>query len=346
MEKIRLGIIGIGRMGITHYSIINEHPRIQIVAVVEPSQVIVGFLRKFVRSLNVYSDYKQLFKKELLDAIIVCTPPGLNHSVILEAGRKGIAVFAEKPFVVKKAEALELTTLFSQNKIVNQVGYVNRFNDIFIKVKEMVELHLIGEIISFKSEMNSRTILKPSNDASGWRSSPTTGGGALFEIGSHAIDLIVYFLGKPDKVVGSFMKKIYSKNVEDAVVSTFLYKDGMVGTLNINWSDESYRKPSNQIELFGTFGKIIANQYGIKLFLKEGKEKMGYKAGWNSVYITDVFKPVPFYVRGNEFTAQLYHFVECVLDNSIKNICSFTDAVSTLEVIENINNDFMNNGKL
>jgi predicted dehydrogenase len=133
--------------------------------------------------------------------------------------------------------------------------------------------------------------------------------------------------------------------VEDTVIATLLYKNNVSGTLNVNWSDESYRKPTNKIEIFGTEGKILADQHGIKIYCKNDIPKLKLKEGWNSLYITDVFKPVPFYVRGNEFTSELYHFVDCIQNKGLKNRCSFRDATSTLEEIEAILDDYELNGK-
>ena len=69
------------------------------------------------------------------------------------------------------------------------------------------------------------------------------------------------------------------------------------------------------------------------------------RQGWNTLYITDIFKPVPFYVRGNEFTRQLYHFIDCIQGKTEKNQCSFSDGVSTLNVIENLFSDYEQNAK-
>jgi predicted dehydrogenase len=192
--------------------------------------------------------------------------------------------------------------------------------------------------------MYSRTITK-SEEGNTWRDSGEKGGGALFEVASHAIDLVNFLIGKPAKVTGSSLTQIYSKNVEDAVNATFLYQNGISGTLNVNWSDESYRKPTNKIELFGSKGKILADQHGLKIFLKAPLPFFNLREGWNSINITDIFRPVPFYVRGNEFTSQLYHFVDCITDSTLKNSCSFRDGADALDVIERIFNDFEQNGK-
>lgn len=344
MAKINLGIIGIGRMGITHFSIINSHPDVSIKAVVDTSGLILSLFDKYIKGVNTYKDYTDLFKSETLDAVIICTPPTLHYPIAIEAAKKNIHVFSEKPFTTKKILGKELAELFEQKGLVNQVGYVNRFNDVFAKVKEYLELGIIGNVIRFKSEMFSRTITK-AEEGNTWRDSHENGGGALFEVASHAIDLIIFLVGKPDKITGSSLSKVYSKNVEDTVFATMLYKSGISGTLNVNWSDESYRKPTNKIEIFGTEGKILADQHGIKIYMKNANSEHNLKEGWNSIYITDVFKPVPFYVRGNEFTSELYHFIECINDRKIKNRCSFGDATGTLEAIEAILNDYEQNGK-
>jgi scyllo-inositol 2-dehydrogenase (NADP+) len=193
--------------------------------------------------------------------------------------------------------------------------------------------------------MFSCTITR-SGESSGWRSSRINGGGATFEMASHAIDLVNYLIGKPDKVTGSSLNYLYSENVEDAVSSTFLYKSGMSGTIYINWSDPSYRKPTNKIEIFGDGGRIIADQHSLKIYMNQRNEKYGLTRGWNTIYITDIFKPVPFYVRGNEFTRQLYHFVDCITGKEPFNKCSFADGLRTHEIISDIFNDYEKNGNL
>jgi len=343
-NKIKLAIIGIGRMGITHYSIINTHPAVIIKAVVDSSSLVTNLIHKYINTIHTYTDYNDLFENENLDAIIICTPPTLHYPIAIKAYEKEIHVFSEKPFTTKKKKAEELAELFEQKHLVNQVGYVNRFNDIFKAVKRYINKGIIGNVINFKSEMYSRTITK-SEEGKTWRDSRENGGGAVFEVASHAIDLVNFLIGKPDKVTGSCMTSIFSKNVEDAVNATLLYKNGISGTLNVNWSDESFRKPTNKIEIFGSQGKILADQHGIKIFMKKKSPENNLREGWNTIYITDVFKPVPFYVRGNEFTAQLYHFIDCITGKEKRNSCTFRDAAATLEILEAIFNDYELNGK-
>jgi len=339
---IKIGVIGAGRMGITHYSIINSHPDITISSVADPSGLILSMMKKYL-PVKTFKDYHDLLKEDKPDALLVCTPPNLHYDILKKAAEQHIHVFAEKPYTTDFKKSQELARLFNKKGLINQVGYVNRFNDIFSEVRRLVQEDVIGDLIRFKSEMFSCTVVKP-DDGDGWRGSRESGGGAVYEMASHAIDLVNYIVGKPDKVMGSSLNNIYSKKVEDAVSSTFVYRNGCSGTIYINWSDESYRKPTNKIELFGKKGKILADQHSYKIFCNQANPQYDFRQGWNTRYITDVFNNVPFYVRGNEFTSQLYHFVDCIQNPGTKNLCSFNDGADAHEVMDRIFNDFAING--
>jgi predicted dehydrogenase len=340
----KIAIIGAGRMGITHYSIINSHPGVEVISVADPSPLVLKMMNKYLPVLT-FKNYDDLFEHSAPEAVLVCTSPALHFPIIKKAAQRGAHVFVEKPFTTRYSDATELAEMYSALHLVNQVGYVNRFNDVFSLVREYVDCGLIGKVIRFKSEMFSCTISR-ADESSGWRARRETGGGALLEMASHAIDLVNYLIGKPDKVVGSSLNRVYSKNVEDTVSSTFLYKNGICGTIYINWSDTSFRKPTNKIEIFGDGGRILADQYSMKIYMNRPSEQYKFQHGWNSLFITDIFKPVPFYVRGNEFTNQLYHFVKCIQDKDFSCQCSFADGVNVLEIIEKIITDYELNGRV
>lgn len=335
---LNVGIIGAGRMGITHMSILGPNPNIKITAISDPSKLIGGLFSKYFKDIKVYSDYSEMIRNEDLDGLVVSTPPNLHKKICAEAIEKGINLFVEKPFTTSFTESNDLAKKINKANLVGQVGYVNRFNDMFVKAKELVQKDVIGDVIRFKSEMFSYTVGKP-DEGEGWRGKIESGGGALFEMGSHAIDLVNYIIDLPNNVTGSVLNKVYSKNVEDIVSSTFHYNSGITGTLYVNWIDSSYRKPSNKIEIFGIKGKILVSQHELKIFMNDDNNEYNLRTGWNTIYITDIFKNVPFYVRGNEFTSQLFHFVDNIIDRSIQNVCSFQDAANTQSVMGDIRKD-------
>ena len=161
----------------------------------------------------------------------------------------------------------------------------------------------------------------------------------MYEFASHGIDLVVYLLDRPDAVVGSVLQSIHSSEGDDLVSSTFLYNKGFSGTILGNWSDETYRKPTNIVKIMGTAGKIIADKHAYKIYLKEAKPEKGYEKGWNTRYLTDFAKSVRFYVRGNEFTRQLDYFIDCIENKHAENLASFAEGLKTDRVMEEITSD-------
>jgi predicted dehydrogenase len=337
-NKIRVAIVGAGRMGITHYSILNAHPDVAITAVAETTPMVSAFLDKYLGA-RTYKDHARLLEKEALDAVLVCTPPALNQRILLDVARAGAHVFVEKPGTLASAEAAGLAERFEAQGLVNQVGYVNRFNDVFVKARELVSAGVLGEVIRFRSEMYSRTILAE-EEGSSWRAERASGGGAVYEMASHCIDLANFLFGRPRAVTGTCLSRVFSARVEDVASTSLLYQGGAVGSLYVNWSDASCRKPTNRLEVFGKRGRLLADQYELKVYLREADEGRGLRAGWNSRFITDLFTPVPFYVRGLEFTAQLHHFIECIRSaGALKARCTLRDAAATLAVVEEMFRD-------
>jgi predicted dehydrogenase len=254
--------------------------------------------------------------------------------MIEAALERDLSIFVEKPFTLDAAEARRFAERSTTKKTsFHQVGYVARFGDVYMKVKEMLQGGLLGRIMSFQAEFHGCTVLKKENGA-GWRGERKTGGGCLHEFGSHAVDMAVNLFGKPLKVIGSSLSPIYSEQVEDMVRTTLLFDNGIVGGLYVNWSDPSHRKPMLKMDILGDQGRIQADFYGLKLFMN--KENPSYKKGWNTLNLPDLMQPVPFYVRGAEFTRQLYAFAEGVRDPSSQNLCSFADGAATQEVIDMI----------
>lgn len=330
---LRGGIIGFGRMGLTHFSILNNHPEVQFVAIADSSSFMLKNIRDYM-GLETFKDYRKMINKMDLDFVIVATPTIAHAENVKYSIENGLHVFVEKPFALNPEQGREILEMLKGRDLVNQVGYVVRFNDVFIQVRKHLEDGLIGDLVSFKMEMYGPTVLKDAK--SGWRSKKTEGGGCLYDFASHPVDLINHIVGPPKSVAGSVLKRIYSANVEDAVTSTFLYENGLSGALLANWSDPSYRKPTYRMELLGRKGKIVADLHAYKVFTREDSKCGQFTKGWNNRYVTDFVEPVRFYVRGYEFTRQLDYFIDCILNNSIDNVCSFADGLRTDTVIDQI----------
>ena len=331
MDKVRIGIIGMGRMGITHYSIINTHPS-------DTSTMITDMLRKYIPTLKTYADYKDLLNAKDIDGVIVCTPSSLHYPVCKLAGENGIAVFCEKPFTTSPDLANELADMFEAKGLVNQVGYVNRYNQVFNRIKEYIDNDVIGKVRFVNGGFYSATVTKPQT-AKGWRSKRENGGGVTYEMGAHIFDVLNYLLGCQERVMGSAMTSMFSTTVEDICSANVLYKDGIIASVNVNWSDITYRKPMMKLEIDGEKGKIMADFYGMKVFLREKNEQFNLAEGWTSMPRNLIPVNTKFYVRGAHFSDQLYDFADAIKEGRASKGCSFRKAAETQELIHSIFNN-------
>ena len=333
------GFIGFGRMGITHFSILNSHPLVKIVAVSDQSRHMLSILKKNT-SVTPYFDYRKMINAEALDFVVISTPSDSHAEIVRAAIDNDLHTFVEKPFALTVTEGQKTLAHLGGKKLINQVGYVNRFNEVFMEVKKLIKAGVIGTVKNFRSEMYGATLVKDSKAS--WRGKKKTGGGCMYEFASHCIDLAIYLVGLPSKVAGSVMESIFSLEVEDLVSSTFLYDSGCTGTIMVNWSDESCRKPTNIFTILGTEGKIIADKHAFKIYLRASNDVYGFHKGWNTKYITDIAQSVRFYVRGNEFTRQLDYFIDCIEQGKQENIASFEEALKTDIAMEEITKDSSN----
>lgn len=322
-------------MGISHCAIVNAHPQLDLVAVCDTSSLVLNVFKKY-SPVNCYTDYKKLFENETLDCVVIATPTKFHFDMVRIALEKGIHVFCEKPFSLHVNEGEQLQRIAEEKQLVNQVGYHNRFIGTFNYFKQLLESKAIGELYHFLGEAYGPVVTRKKGGT--WRSKGAEGGGCLFDYASHVINLIEFILGDIESVDGTQLKKIYSNDVEDAVYSTLMLENGVSGILSVNWSDETYRKMSTQVTVSGTLGKIVADAQEIKIYLKKENKKLGLEKGWTIKYITDLTEMVDFYLRGEEYSAQIDNFAKSIQLKSTQNKSSFQSALKTDTVIEKLKN--------
>lgn len=327
---IRAGIIGLGKMGISHCAILGANPDVSLVAVCDVSSIIIELFKKY-SDCECFTDYKKMIDSCQLDCLVIASPTKYHTEMVSYALDYNINVFCEKPFSLDVNEGKLLAKRATELKLVNQAGYHNRFVWTFTEAKKMISLNAIGEIYHFVGESYGPVVIR--EKLSSWRTEKEQGGGCLYDYASHTIDLISYILTKPVKVSGTQLKSVYSTQVEDAVYSNITLQNGLSGQLSVNWSDETYRKMTTQITILGKKGKIVADATELRIYLKEDNKSLGLKKGWTTKYITDLIDNVDFYLRGEEYTAQLDHFIDCIKLKQQDNISSLESATYTDEVI-------------
>jgi len=272
--------------------------------------------------------------------VLVASPTKFHYEMVRYSVDRGIHTFCEKPFSLTISEGEDLVRRAAEKNVINQVGFHNHFIGTFRELKRLLSAGVIGELVHFTGEAYGPVVIREKTET--WRSDPREGGGCLLDYASHVINLIQVIIGCPVKATGSRLKKIYSKKVEDAVYSVLTLGNGLSGILSVNWSDETYRKMSTSLMIMGKKGKIICDATELKIYLKEENEKERLGKGWTIKYITDLAIPVNFYLRGEEYSAQIDNFVECIVKQKQTGINSFAQALATDKIIDLIITDSKN----
>jgi predicted dehydrogenase len=330
----RLAFIGVGKMGLSHLAIAGAHPDVKIVGVADPSTFTMNALKQYT-TFNVFSDYKQMVNDTQPEAVVVAVPTKYHDSIVEDLVSKNIHVFVEKPFTLNKDKGAQLVRSVKEKKLINQVGYHNKFIGTFLEAKQIIESGALGKLYHFTGDINGPVIVKKKEAT--WRSHPGEGGGCLMDYAAHMIDLINYEIGIIDKVLSADFITVFSEHVEDAVFALLITKNGIHGSLNANWSDETFRKMSTVLTVNGTLGKLVVDTTELKVFFKNDPKLKGYEKGWNIKGINTLTVPVDFYLRGEEYSAQMDYFIRSINGNASNSINTFESAFHTDQIIAKMN---------
>jgi predicted dehydrogenase len=328
---IRIAVVGLGKMGLSHYAVVNAHPDVEVAGVCDSSNYVLGVLKKYT-GVTTYSNFDAMLDQADLDAVVIATPTSFHAGMARAALERDLHVFCEKPFTLDARDADALTALGADRGLVTQVGYHNRFIGAFREVKRLLDAGAIGTVTHVLGEAYGPVVLKAKGGT--WRSQRAEGGGCLNDYAAHVIDLVNWYVGEPAGVGGTALNSVFSREIDDEVFSTLYYPQGTTAQISVNWSDESYRKMTTRVTVWGTMGRIFADRQECQVYIRDtATPPAGYEYGWNVRYTTDLTEPVWFYLRGEEYSAQIDAFVQRVKERRTDGVNRFESAASTEKII-------------
>ncbi len=328
---IKVAVVGLGKMGLSHYAVVNAHPDVEVTGICDSSGYVLGVLKKYT-GVTTYSDFDAMLDKADLDAVVIATPSSSHAKMVRAALERDLHVFCEKPFTLNPHDAEALAALGDERSLVTQVGYHNRFIGAFQEVKRLLDAGAIGEVTHVLGEAYGPVVLKPKGGT--WRSQRTEGGGCLYDYAAHVLDLVNWYVGEPVGVGGTALNSVFSREIDDEVFSTLYYPQGTTAQISVNWSDESYRKMTTRITVWGTKGRIFVDRQECQVYIRDtATPPAGYEHGWNVRYTTELTEPVWFYLRGEEYSAQIDAFVQRVKERRTDGVNRFESAGATDKII-------------
>lgn len=305
-NDLRVAVVGLGKMGLLHASILSVMPNVQLAGVCETNSFTRRMFKKILRDVPFFTDVGELSGLDI-DAIFITTPISSHFPVAKKVYEKHLSrhLFIEKPLTSSYDESKKLCDLASSNGGVNMVGYLRRFMVTFMKAKELLSEGHIGEPVSFHINAFSSDFFGVREDAkiSGAR------GGVLRDLGSYAIDIALWFFGGI-QLRSAESQSLTSECAEDSVLFSVCQEtDPLQGTVSASWCKEGYRMPEVVLSIEGSKGSIEVDDDKVSLSLNGGSESAWFRHNLND--------NVKFWLGAPEYYREDEYFIESARNNFV-----------------------------
>ncbi len=313
MNKVRLGIIGLGNIGKFHADYLLQHKvrRCELVAVCSRR---LAASEKY-QSLRIFTDGEHLIKSREVDAVIIATPH-LQHAPLgIAALGAGVHVLVEKPIAGHKADAERLLAAHQENPRVVFAGmFQMRTEPRYLKIQKLIRDGELGEMVRVNWISTDWYRTEAYYAGSDWRATwQGEGGGVLLNQCLHHLDMMQWLGGMPKRVRGFCQfGRFHNIEVEDNVTAWLEWANGATGAF-IGSSGEA--PGTNRLEMAGTRGTLLLENNKLT-FRRNDSDMIQFsrtaKAGFLKPEVWNV--EIPFQDTALPHAAMTQNFVNAILD--------------------------------
>lgn len=373
-KQLKIGLIGFGAMGKVHAYCVDNlkyyYSGLPFDAMI--SGVCTTSLEKSISVKNQYgfeyaaADENELINDPSIDIIDICTPNIYHYETIKKALAAKKHIYCEKPLCVTAEQAKEVADLASDSSLRCNIVFNNRFMAPLIRAKQLMDEGRIGRVLSFSAEYLHNSCTDVARPA-GWKqNSDICGGGVLFDLGSHAIDLIYFLCGEFQAVSGMSQiaydqrtgsnGAIWQTNADEAFYMNARLVCGAMGNITVSKLINGANDDLN-ISIYGERGSLkFSLMQPNFLYFYDATSKpdvLGGSTGYTAIECVGRYPlpgglfPAPkapsSWIRGH--VGSMYEFLNSVY-TGIPHSPSFTDAAHVQAVMETAYASSKNNCEL
>ncbi len=272
--KLRIGLIGTGFMGKTHAFGFASAPRVfdlpydlELHTVADVTAESAAKAAAACGFAHATADWRRIIDNPEIDVVDITAPNALHKEMALAAIRAGKHVYCEKPLAPLAQDAHEMALAAEAAGVKTQVGFNYLCNPMLSLAREMIAAGELGEIRGYRG-IHCEDYMADAAGPFSFRHDPA-GGGALADIGSHALATAEFLCGPITRVMGDCVTMIDSRPdgkggtravVTDDVGRAFLrFENGATGSVEGNWIATG-RKMQHDVEIYGTKGALAFSQ--------------------------------------------------------------------------------------
>lgn len=316
MDKVRMGVIGIGNMGLGHANWLQagQVDRCELTAICD---VVPEKMAPF-DGVKQFTDSAELIRSGEVDAVLVATPHYDHTTIGIDALEQGLHLLTEKPISVHKADCERLIAAHTNKDQIFGVMFQMRTEPLYRKVKALVEAGELGEIMRTNWIITTWFRSQAYYSSGGWRATwKGEGGGVLLNQSPHTLDLFQWICGMPTKVQAHCdLGRWHDIEVEDDVHALVEYENGARGVF-VTGTGEA--PGTNRLEIIGEMGRLVVQNGKITFTRCEQSARVFSDTTDNSFGVPNVWHidvPVPRDPKGGSHAAVTQAFVNAILDGT------------------------------
>ena len=273
MEKVRLGIIGLGNMGTGHFENVRTGscPEFTVTAIADINPARLEFAKEQDETITTFDNADDMINSGLCDAILVAVPHYDHPKYAIAAMKAGLHVMVEKPAGVYTKQVREMNEEAKKHNVVFGMMFNQRTNSVYKKMRELVKSGKYGQIRRTNWLITNWYRPKAYYDSGAWRASwRGEGGGVLLNQCPHNLDLMQWICGMPVKVQANLKYgKWHDIEVEDDVTAYLEYENGATGVFITSTGDAC---GSNRFEVQMDKAKLVVEDGNLTVYELEVAE--------------------------------------------------------------------------
>ncbi len=258
MDKVRLGIIGIGNIGTTHVKNIagGKVPNVILSALCDKDSEKLKKAQEICTGVPCFETTEAFFNAGLMDAVLIAVPHYMHPPLAIEAFSRGLHVLCEKPAGVYTKQVIDMNEAAEKSGRMFGIMYNQRTNPLYAKLRELIQKDELGHIKRIHWTVTHWYRPQAYHSSATWRSTwKGEGGGTLINQNPHQIDLWQWMFGMPDRLVADCsFGKYYDIEVEDEVTAYMKYDSGTTGVYVTSIGEAP---GTNRLEVACDMGKIV-----------------------------------------------------------------------------------------
>jgi len=288
MRVIKDSIVKWGVLGVGNVCEVKSAPAMQLI----PGSELVAVMRRDGQKAKAYAERHgvpkwydetdKLISDPEVNAIYIATPPHVHAELTRKAADAGKPVYVEKPMATNYQECLDMISTCERAKVPLFVAYYRRTLPNFLKIKQLVEDGVIGDVRLVNIQMNQTKDPKIMiSTETNWRVDPEiAGGGYFYDLASHQLDFLDFLFGPIKAAKGIAANQAGRYPAEDIVTASFEFENGILGSGS--WCFTTSKTANKDMTIIvGSKGQISYPTFGEPYVLletdKKGQERFDFE---------------------------------------------------------------------